>query len=110
MHVGVVEGLLTLTHSTSEVQGAVAFGAPDLLMLTTARPVCRASSQTLVPTNPLPPKTINFGGPSYVLYRQQRVLSAGWVHVSSKRRLIQGTSRDLAALSDSDADLLIRVR
>ena len=69
-----VKELLTLTHSTSEFQAAVAFGAPDLLMLTTARPVCRASSHTLVPTKPLPPKTINFGGPSYVLYRQQRVL------------------------------------
>jgi len=69
-----VKELLTLTHSTSEVQAAVAFGAPDLLMLTTARPVCRASSHTLVPTKPLPPKTISLGGPSYVLCIQQRVL------------------------------------
>ena len=59
----------TLTHSTSDVQGAVALGGPDLLMLTTAKPVCKASSHTLVPTNPLPPKTISLGGPSYVLCR-----------------------------------------
>ena len=55
---------LTFVHWTLSTQAPVSpLGATPLrLMLTTVRPVRCASSLTRLPTNPLPPKMISFGG------------------------------------------------
>lgn len=57
--------ILTLTQFTRSTQAPVApLGAlPLRLMLTTERPVRRASSLMRLPRKPLPPKMTSFGGP-----------------------------------------------